>query len=158
MSARKAGRPSKLTPAIQEAICDAIRKRGAFRNDAAAQAGVNESTVSTWFVGGSRDDSKPELRAFHLAVLKAEADLIESLVSNVMNAAAHHPKLGLTFLSRRFPSRFGRKDNVPEQTAEDRANDAAVVRELVIERIERLSLTLAPAPVAALPALPAGGE
>jgi len=146
VSKNRGGRPTKLTPEVQDAIVEAIRDRGMYRQDAAALVGVSERSVTEWFTSGAREDAKPAHREFYLAIMKAEAEFINAGLKTITDASAHQPKLMLSLLGRRFPGKFGRRDNTVDRSAEDKAADAAAVRESVIERLEKMADALAPAP------------
>ncbi len=66
------GRPSKLTPAIQKRIVNAIR-RGCYVETATAMAGVAKTTFYDWLKQGARAD-EGVFHNFSIAVEKALAD------------------------------------------------------------------------------------
>lgn len=132
------GRPPKLNADLQEQIVLAIREDGLFHKDAAAIVGIDEKTFSRWFTAGAHEDAKPLYRAFYLAVCKAEADFKHEAHKSLKAASASNPKFLLSFLGRRFPAQYGRKDNVEDRSAEDRAADQAALRETLLERVDRL--------------------
>jgi hypothetical protein len=68
-----AGRPSKLTPDTQEAICKAIRL-GATREIAASAGGVRTETINEWLRRSRKPDAEAKYSAFSAAVKLAEAD------------------------------------------------------------------------------------
>ena len=150
----RTGRPTKLTKELQEAICNHL-KDGLFRKDAAALVDLDEVTVSRWYGRGANDE-RGIFRDFYLAVNKAEAEFKKTSWEGLKAAAAHEPKHNQWYLTRRFPDQFARRDNVEVQSAEDKAANASALRELLLERLERLvpvvDSTAEPATPPALPA------
>lgn len=68
------GRPSKLTPEVQKAVCDAILK-GAGREDAAVAAGISLRCLFLWMEKGRAEESA-EYVHFLRAVEGAESELV----------------------------------------------------------------------------------
>ena len=66
----KMGRPSKLTPEVQERICQAIRA-GNYYEAACAYAGIGYSTFRVWMIKGEKAKSG-KYREFLEAVTRAE--------------------------------------------------------------------------------------
>jgi transposase-like protein len=72
---RTMARPSKLTSAVQEAICDAL-SAGSSLAEAASKSGIAPSTVFEWLARGRGEDRRPTRRryaAFAYAVAAAQA-------------------------------------------------------------------------------------
>lgn len=67
------GRPTKLTPKVQAAICEAIRE-GTGREEAARLAGVSTTTFHRWMSEGATAE-EGEFREFREGVLQSEAEL-----------------------------------------------------------------------------------
>ena len=67
------GRPTKLTPALQKRIVQAIR-RGCYVETAAALAGVHKDTFYSWLKKGAKDEGEKVYRDFNAAVEKALAE------------------------------------------------------------------------------------
>lgn len=89
------GRPTKLTPEIQDKLVRALQT-GMSRIGAAAFSGIGESTFFDWMAAGARDDASEETRRFRRVVLEAEAVAELTLVHEVKKA---DPKW---LLSRRY--------------------------------------------------------
>ena len=91
------GRPSLLTPDVQETICAAIR-RGCYATVAATRAGVDDFTMSLWDKRGQREaeqralgkvsEDTPEsvYEQFHHALAKAKAEARYSAETRVFDA------------------------------------------------------------------------
>jgi len=79
------GRPSDLSPEVQDAICDALRK-GAPRVAACWKAGIDKRTFDRWEITGNADREAerdtPHAR-FCLAVERACVEGIERLLARV---------------------------------------------------------------------------
>lgn len=127
-----------LTDEVQ-ALIVANLLTGLPRTRAAALAGVQPDTFLSWMRAAMRDDAAPELRAFALAVEKAEAEHQRSILSPVNEVLALQPKLAIQFLGRRYPQDWGRRDNVtPAQTSENRDEETGNLRQKLLDRLERL--------------------
>lgn len=104
-------RPTKLTPAVQAAIVDAIRN-GNTREIAAEVAHVGRTTLFIWLQRG-RSAKAPKLyREFANAITVAEAEAVATMVKIVMKAAESTPAVAQWWLERRHPDDWGRKDRV----------------------------------------------
>jgi hypothetical protein len=91
------GRPSLLTPDVQETICAAIR-RGCYATVAATRAGVDDFTMSLWDKRGQREAEQRALgkvsedtpasvyEQFHRALAKAKAEARYSAETRVFDA------------------------------------------------------------------------
>lgn len=125
------GRPTKLTEAVQWAICDGIRRGLTFRH-AAALAGVHVATFCRWRERG-REAMSGRYRDFCDAVEKAETECRVALLG-VIRRAATEPSIerrtrtrddkvvetveierppdwhaAAWNLERRYPAEFGRR-------------------------------------------------
>lgn len=127
----KGGRPSKLTPAVQDRIIAAIRA-GHFREPAARLAGISPPTLYRWL----KADDEPYL-GFQVAVEAAEAELEHETLEVVTGQIPEDPRLALTFLSKRFPARWGPRAPATATHAEPPATmQAPQVNVLVVDRDE----------------------
>jgi hypothetical protein len=97
----KGGRPTKLTPALQDRFVAAI-KAGNFRETAARLAGISVATMYRWLAA----DSEPFL-TFQVAVVQAEAELEAKALKVVTDRIPEDARLALAFLAKRFPERWG---------------------------------------------------
>lgn len=135
-------------------ICGHL-ETGVFRRDAAALVNIDEGTFSRWYSRGSHDDERGIYREFYLAVNKSEAQMKLSASMTLQAGAAQNPKLLLSWLGRRFPAQYGRKDNVEEIRPEDQAASTQQLRDELLEMAAKLAPEPeepTPAPVAEVPA------
>jgi hypothetical protein len=147
------GRPTKLTPTVERAVCKAVRA-GNYIETAAALAGINKDTLYDWLKRGAREatriDAGHEPDAgeapyvqFSDAVKKALAESESADLRRIERAGADQWQAAAWRLERRFPDRWGRqrvevtgKDGGPlEVTLEERA---AKRRELVTRMLGKL--------------------
>jgi AcrR family transcriptional regulator len=99
-AARPGGRPCKLTPQVEARLMDAIRS-GHQRDTAARLAGISPATLFRYL-----SDDAPRFRRLQAAIEAAEADLEAELLAVVMSQVPRDPRLALTMLARRFPTRW----------------------------------------------------
>jgi hypothetical protein len=131
-----AGRPSKLNTERAKRITDLI-SQGLHRGQAGFLAGVDESTVSVWYHRGAREE-RGIYREFFMGVNAAEATFERAGVDALCATAPSNPRVMQWILSRRFPARWSRRDNVAEVPVEAHAEQQQAARALLIERLERL--------------------
>jgi len=110
---RPLGRPSKLTPERQERLFEAIRA-GNYYEAACGYANISSHTFSDWMRKGRHDeesgDPESKYADFRRGVLMAEQEAEANLVAQWR---AHTPddwKAAATFLERRHPERWSRRD------------------------------------------------
>ena len=83
------GRPSKLNPQLQEAICVAIRTTKMSLRDAATSCGIDEGTAYDWMEKGRKSQKGPH-REFYLAVKRARADGTKMLLARIAKAGTEN--------------------------------------------------------------------
>jgi len=109
----KTGRPSKLTPQLQEKICDYIAK-GNYLNTACQATGITDSTLFNWLKRAEEEAKNGGGMYFDLmvAIKKAEAQAEAALASMIKETALQKKDWlsAMTFLERRHPDRWGRRD------------------------------------------------
>jgi hypothetical protein len=115
--AMASGRPTKLTAAVQEKICTAIRA-GNYAVVAACYAGISEHTFYEWMKRGAAGRGAL-YAAFHQAVKDAEAAAETYAVAQVRNAAAENWTAAAWYLERKFSKRWGRRDVVEHEGTDD---------------------------------------
>ena len=107
-SGGQVGRRSKLTDDSEREILDAVRA-GSYLTVAARRGGVSEKTVYEWLRRGRAAEAPPRLAAFVAAFERAEAEAEVNIVATVRRQiAGGDGRLGLEFLARRHPERWGK--------------------------------------------------
>lgn len=126
---RPFGRPTLLTPQVQDTIINAVRI-GSYLDDAASLAGVARGTLFRWLAwgrdAGNRSDAGDELddrdllyRDFCDAVEKARADAMLRNIGVIQTAAQNGTwQAAAWYLERTNPKKWGRHDTV-EVTGSD---------------------------------------
>ena len=102
------GRPTKLTPEVQERLLTALRA-GNFRGPSAFYAGIGDKTLSTWMKEGKQNPEGP-FGALRRAVLEAENGAEIANVAHIAKAATKDWKAAAWWLERKAHERFGRRD------------------------------------------------
>jgi hypothetical protein len=119
-----AGRKTKLTPAVREKILQAIRM-GNYAVVAAAAAGIGETTFYEWIARGEeRIAKRPGSRLyaeFAEAVKLAEAQAEVRAVEMVNLQMADNWQAAMTYLERRHPGRWKRRDELNFRNLSDAA-------------------------------------
>ena len=106
------GRLSKLTPQVQRKIVEAIKK-GAYVEVAAQYAGIDQSTFHRWVNRGlSTSKADAPYRKFREAVEKAETQTEIMATARVLEAGKENWGAAMTWLERKYPQRWGRKDRL----------------------------------------------
>jgi transposase len=118
---RNVGRPTDLTPEVQETICDAIRA-GNYLEPSAALAGVSKATVYNWIKRGGAEKKRlskskrarvRKKEAIYVEFVDAirEADAIAEArdVATISLAAEKHWGAAAWRLSRKHHDRWGDK-------------------------------------------------
>jgi transposase len=106
-------RPTKLTPAVQERVLQAIRA-GNYAEVACRAAGIAPSTYYRWLERGEREPDGSYAR-FAEAVRLAEAEAEVHAVALVRRAMSDDWRAALAYLERRHPGRW-RKHTSTELT------------------------------------------
>lgn len=128
MTKRSVGRPTKLTPKVVDALCEAIEV-GANYSDAAANAGICNATLTTWRdigeavsarVQASEDSielTQDERRYldFWQRFTAAEAQGAVNCATVVYNAAMKDPDKALQWLERRRPEEWGYRQAIKQE-------------------------------------------
>jgi hypothetical protein len=98
-TARRGGRPCKLTDAAAARIAEAVRA-GNTRRDAAQHAGAGASTLRAWLARGRRQN-RGRFRDFCDAVKKGESARVVESVGRIRRAAEGGQLLKHTVTTRR---------------------------------------------------------
>ena len=130
------GRPSKLTPEVQEEICAALRA-GNYIEPSAMRAGINKATLYNWLKkGGQENERVARGRAqgrncvvsaklqpyvdFLDAVKKAEAEAEARDVAIIAKAALTQWQAAAWRLERKHFKRWGRKQALAVGNLDDK--------------------------------------
>ena len=105
-----AGRPTKLTPEVQDIIVDGINA-GLTLGLTCARAGVARSTFYGWLEKGEAAKSGA-LMEFSDTVSRARADSALRLVSQITLQAPTDWRAAAFLLERRFPDDYGKRSEV----------------------------------------------
>ena len=110
-----AGRPSKLTPEITEALCEALRT-GLTYEDACLSTGIGVETFRRWRVLGESARTGKYL-AFWGDVVRAMAEWKAIIHTGIMTEQGdtHFARLKLDLLSKRHPKDYSEKRVVEHQ-------------------------------------------
>ena len=101
------GRPTKLTPDVQERIVQALRA-GNYADAAVRSAGIATSTFYRWLERGE-DETTGIYREFRDAVRLAEAEAEVHAVAVIRRAMPDDWRAAMTYLERRHPDRWRRR-------------------------------------------------
>ena len=110
-------RPSKLTPEVQERICQAIRA-GNYYEAACAYAGIDYSTFRRWIVKGEKAKSG-KYHNFCEAIKRAEHEAEVRMVAQWQKHMPENWQAIATFLERRYPDRWGRRMDVRQDIKQE---------------------------------------
>jgi len=110
MSKGKGGRPSKLTPEVQEKIVTAIRA-GNYAQVAAVYAGITERTYYRWMELGEQARGGRYLQFFQ-AVKAAEGEAEVRAVAIIQKKMPDDWRAAMSYLERKHPKRWGRRVDV----------------------------------------------
>lgn len=120
MTKKRIGRPTKLTPSVQDAIITAIQYGSPYKY-AALYAGVSDKTLGNWMRWGEavaerieQAEDKLEITidekkylGFFRAVEQANAEAMLLHLQNLEAHSKHSPDVSKWILERRFPDTFG---------------------------------------------------
>jgi|LakMenEpi03Aug12_release.lakeMendotaPanAssembly.Ray.scaffolds.fasta_scaffold360217_2 transposase len=103
------GRPLKLTPTLQDKICNAIAA-GSYSEIAARYAGVSSTTFYKWMALGDGDNAESPYREFREAVENARATSEVRNIGLIQQAANNGTwQAAAWYLERTSPARWGRR-------------------------------------------------
>ncbi len=109
--------PKPTDQLIIDRVAEAVRK-GHPLQTAGRLAGIGGSTASMWLLKGTEEVAAGEQGshvAFAEAVKQAEAELVDSMLTHIQDAAESdhkHWPAAMTLLERRFPADFGRNQRI----------------------------------------------
>lgn len=145
----RTGRPTKLTPALQERILKLVRA-GNYPETAAASIGVGRTTYYRWMERGEKCAKGDEAyRDFREALTRAKATAEAAALAKVSKGFADKvrgPERAQWYLERVAPDRFGRRDKVVVENIVTQELDGFLARleqRLPPETYERVLTALA---------------
>ncbi len=109
-------RPSKLTPEVTKRLTEAIRA-GNYYEAACGYAGIGYSTFRAWMVRGEEAKSG-KYREFMESIKKAEQEAEVRMVAMWQKHMPDNWQAIATFLERRYPDRWGRRNLNIEHSGE----------------------------------------
>jgi transposase len=130
------GRPTKLTPEVQDKIVAALRA-GNYQETAAMYAGVEARTFYRWMVRGESDGVEDEsYRQFRHAVEKAKADAEVRDIA-LIDKAAHDGswQAAAWKLERKFPQKWGRVNRTEISGPEGKPVEVRTSVEAILEAL-----------------------
>lgn len=167
-----AGRPSKLTPQLQQQIVNLIRI-GNYIETACMAAGIDKSTWHDWMRRGAREreriarNARARLRKseapfveFSHAVIKAQNEAETISLARITKAGETQWQANAWRLERMHPERWGRRDRMQHEHTGNLALATAVRFELPAngrDADKDEPVTIDAKPVAALPAAGTNG-
>jgi len=105
------GRPSKLTPDVQNKVVQALQL-GAQRQDAATYAGVDAATLRRWLRKGITEPES-EYGRFRAAVIEAESRAKVAAMGVITKAARDGDwKAAAWMLARKYPHQFAERSQL----------------------------------------------
>jgi transposase len=106
---KRIGRPSKLTKKVEEALAAALRA-GNYVDTACEYAGISRATFYRWLEQAEKPGATNAFRDFRDAIKKASADAEVYAVGVVKQAMPANWQAAMTFLERRYPEKWRRRD------------------------------------------------
>lgn len=108
------GRPSKLTPAIHDALVASLTG-GNYRDTAAKTVGIHVATLYRWIERGEADiehDKATPYRDLCEALTRAEAEAEQFAVTCLRDAMSEDWRAAQAFLERKHFERWGKREAV----------------------------------------------
>lgn len=132
---RKRGRPTLLTPEVQEEICQALKISVPIKH-AALAAGVSERDFEHWMEYGRA--GKEPFAEFLSAVTRAQSQAVKNLTTITLTGGKGSG--GAQFLlERRFREHYGRQERVEMTGANGGPIATANVRDLSDEELAKIA-------------------
>src|SRR5215210_3615483 len=114
---------SRRRNAILRKMCE-----GHYAKTAAETSGITEQTLYNWLKKGEDPERHPEHAAFLEAFRKAEATAEERAIKAVHAAFTDDWRAAMTYLERRHPGRWSKRQNVDVTSKEQPIRMVEVVR------------------------------
>lgn len=133
-SNNKGGRPSKLTPEIQQAIIDALQM-GNFVETACAVAGIHKDTFYHWLKLADESPNGKHAQ-FRAAVQQAMAQAEHDAVSMITAAGTNQWQALAWRLERMYPERWGQRTRVDSTHSGPDGGPVKVTSKIEIEFVD----------------------
>lgn len=101
----------KFTSRRRSAILRKMRE-GHYAKTAAQTSGITEQTLYNWLKKGEDPENYPEHAAFLEAYRKAEATAEDNAIKAIQDAYPHDWRAAMTYLERRHPERWAKRQSV----------------------------------------------
>lgn len=132
----KGGRPTKLTPEIQVELVKYI-KAGNYYSDACEYVGIDYRTFRNWMKKGEEAKTGQFFQFFH-AIKKAEAESKIRMVAQWQSAMKTDWKAIATFMERRYPEEWGRKDK--HEVKHEGTIEVQQYRERILQKFKKMDV------------------
>jgi transposase len=117
----------KFTSRRKSAILRKMRE-GHYAKTAAETSGITEQALYNWLKKGEDPDQYPEHAAFLEKYRKAEATAEGKAIKAIQDAFASDWRAAMTYLERRYPGRWARRQNVDVTSSGEPVRTIEVVR------------------------------
>lgn len=131
-------RPTKLTPRLQETLCEFLA-RGYFFEHACAAVGVSSETVNNWIRLAATEDGSAEHRSFAAACAKARAEGEQIYLHGIRAKGDADWKADAWILSRLNPKRYAEAAKLEHTGAEGGPIQITGARDRLLARLARLA-------------------
>lgn len=141
----RVGRPTKLTPEIQERIVDLL-KAGNYVETACAIVGIGRTTYYDWMKKADESSRANKYTRFQDAVRQAEAWAEARNVAILSKLAEKHWQASAWWLERKHPERWSRdrKVSVPEKEETNRIEITPEEKEIMKRILDEIAKTRPP--------------
>jgi transposase len=117
----------KFTSRRKSAILRKMRE-GHYAKTAAETSGITEQTLYNWLKRGEDSERYPEHATFLEAYRKAEATAEERAIKAIQDAFPTDWRAAMTYLERRHPDRWAKRQNVDVTSSGEPIRTIEVVR------------------------------
>ena len=118
----------KFTSRRKSAILRKMREGHYYAKTAAETSGVTEQTLYNWLKKGEDPNRYPEHATFLEAYRKAEATAEERAIKAIQDAFPNDWRAAMTYLERRHPDRWAKRQNVDVTSSGEPIRTIEVVR------------------------------
>jgi hypothetical protein len=131
-----AGRPTTLTPEVEEKILDALRE-GNYRSAASRSAGIDWGCMRSWIRKGNA--GQEPYAAFVARCKEAEGESEAALVATIRRAANQHWTAAAWLLERKYAPKWGKREMSWELAKrEERERRDKELDQIPLEELEKM--------------------